>query len=92
VLLACYLFVGPRTIRHLKYSIDEYLEQTCTVVFNTTDPILNTTGEEVLNLARQIFPELTPEFIRLSAGFEEGVKLFFRRKLVELGHQEACRT
>jgi hypothetical protein len=78
--LAYYLFVGPRTFRHLKEWIDDYLEQTYTIVFNTTVPQGNTTGEKILNLARQIFPELTPEFIRLSAGPEERVKLFFKRK------------
>src|SRR5918994_285103 len=58
----------------------EYLEQAYILIFGTTLPQGNTTGEKVLSLARQIFPELRQDYLKLSPDFVHYIKWRFKKK------------
>lgn len=84
VTLAYFLSSGPRAYKWFKEWNEEYLEETYTVVFNTTIPRGSTIGERVFNLAKFIFPELSPEYVRLTAGIRGRIKLYFKKRLGRL--------
>lgn len=83
-LLVYFLFKGPSTYKKLKEWNEDYLEEAYTIVFGTTIPKGSTTGERVFNLARAIFPELTSDYVRLAAGYQDRIKLYFKKKLGRL--------
>src|SRR5712691_12590546 len=56
-ILVYFLFRGPNAYKNLKQWNEDYLEQAYILVFDTTIPKGDTTGEKILNLARAIFPE-----------------------------------
>ena len=83
-LLVYFLFKGPSTYKKSKEWNEDYLEEAYTIVFGTTIPKGSTTGERVFNLARVIFPELTSDYVRLVAGYQDWIKLYFKKKLGRL--------
>ena len=64
----------------LKGWIEDYTEQAYILVFDTTIPKGSTTGEKILNLARNIFPELRPDYLGFSPYYTDRIKSYFRRK------------
>lgn len=50
------------------------------MVFDTAIPRGSTTGEKVFDLAKLIFPELSPDYVSLTAGLWVRIKLYFRRR------------
>jgi hypothetical protein len=62
--LGILLTYGRRTLRELRDWKEDYLQQTYTLVFDTTIPKGKNTAEKILNLARVIFPELTAHYIK----------------------------
>ena len=52
---------APRAYRRLKEWEDEYVDFAYVVIFNTTIPKGNSTGEKILNLSRMVFPQLRPD-------------------------------
>jgi CheY-like chemotaxis protein len=83
-LLVYFLSKGPSTYKKLKEWNEDYLDETYTIVFDMTVPKGSTTGERVFNLARAIFPELTSDYVRLAAGIQDRIKLYFKKKLGRL--------
>jgi hypothetical protein len=69
-----------RAYQSLEEWKDEYVELAYIIVFDTTIPKGNTTGERVLNLAKAIFPELTPAYIDTYADFIDRIRLYLKRK------------
>ena len=59
---------------------DDYVEQAYFIVFDTTIPKGNSTGERVLNLAKVVFPELTPAYIDTYADFIDRIRIYLKRK------------
>jgi hypothetical protein len=67
--------------RKLRDWNEDYLEQAYILLFTTTVPKGNDAVERVLNLASQILPELSPDYLDLSPYIDDYVKSFFRKKL-----------
>ena len=61
---------------------EEYLQSSYTLIFDTTVPKGNTTGEKVLSLASLIFPQLRADYFDYYyvANF---AKAFFKRKFIK---------
>jgi hypothetical protein len=83
-ILVYFLFRGPSAYKKLEEWNEDYLEETYTIVFNTTVPEGDSTGEKVFNLARAVFPELASDYVRLAAGTQDKIKLYFKKKLGRL--------
>jgi hypothetical protein len=63
VIAVFYFATGRRVYRQVREWNEDYLEQAYILIFDTTVPQGNTTGEKVLNLARAIFPELRSDYV-----------------------------
>lgn len=74
-----FLRAGPNAYKRLKEWNEDYLEQTYILVFDTTIPKGDNTGEKILNLARAIFPELIFNY-KLQSKWDR-IKYFLRRKI-----------
>ncbi len=50
------------------------------MVFDTTVPKGNTSGEKILNLARAVFPELRSDYSDFLPSYTDFIRLYFKRK------------
>jgi hypothetical protein len=57
-----FIIKGRYEYRRLNEWNEEYLHSSYTLIFDTTIPRGNSTGEKILNLAKLVFPELRPTF------------------------------
>ena len=68
--------------RQLKQWNIENLHNTYILIFDTTVPKGNSTGEKILDLARMVFPEAREEdYIRFSINYMDHIRYFFRKRL-----------
>jgi hypothetical protein len=74
-----YYIKGRQLDRNLNDWKEDHLEQAYYLVFDTTIPKGDTTGEKILNLALAVFPELRSNYI--PPGIQDRIILYFKRKL-----------
>jgi hypothetical protein len=79
VAIIWYYIKGKRLDRNLNDWKEDHLEQAYYLVFDTTIPKGDTTGEKILNLALAVFPELRSNYI--PPGIQDRIILYFKRKL-----------
>jgi hypothetical protein len=68
--------------KKLKQWIQGYLDDAYTVVFDTTIPRGNNSGEKILNLASSIFPQLRDDYEQLMSDPLYKLKLWFKRNII----------
>jgi hypothetical protein len=82
--LIWYIIKGRQVDQNFNDWKHDYIEQTYILVFDTTVPKGDTTGERILNLARAVFPELRSNYI--PPGILDRIKLRFKRKVDKPQH------
>jgi hypothetical protein len=88
VTLMWYYIKARRLYKNFKKWNEDYLEQAYTLIFDTTLPKGNTTGEKILNLARAIFPELRSDYRHFSPDFTDHLTVFLKRKISKKQNQK----
>jgi hypothetical protein len=78
--IAWYFIRSRRYFQRLKEWKDDYLEQAYILVFDTTVPKGNTSGEKILNLARAVFPELRSDYSDFLPSYTDYIRLYFKKK------------
>ena len=82
--LIWYRIKGKQLDQNFKDWTHDYTEQTYILVFDTTVPKGDTTGEKILSLARIVFPELRSNYI--PPRIRDRIKLYFKRKVDKPQH------
>jgi hypothetical protein len=78
--IAWYFIRSRRYFQRLREWKDDFLEQAYILVFDTTVPKGNTSGEKILNLARAVFPELRSDYSDFLPSYTDYIRLYFKKK------------
>lgn len=78
--LVWYFSRAVKYYKRFKSWKQDYLEQSYILIFNTTIPKGNSIGERILNLSKNIFPELSPDYVESLPNYTDHLRYIIKKK------------